>query len=87
MIARFDIVTSLLGIRRRMFEGLGARMPSAGPVRMLAPPMLRLLSKILYWMAVLAVSIVLLVLLVRFFESRDESELEGAGAAPPALTA
>lgn len=54
---------------------------------MLAPPMLRLLSKILYWMAVLAVSIVLLVLLVRFFESRDESELEGARAAPPALTA
>ena len=47
---------------------------------MLAPAMLRLLGKILYWMAVLAVSVVLLVLLVRFFESRDESELEGARA-------
>ena len=49
--------------------------------------MLRVLGKILYWIAVLAVSVVLLVLLVRFFESRDESELEGSRAAPPGLTA
>ena len=42
--------------------------------------MLRVLGRILYWIAVLAVSVVLLVLLVRFFESRDESGLEGAGA-------
>ena len=49
------------------------------------PTMLRVLGKILYWVAVLAVSLVLLVLLVRFFESRDESDLEGARAAPPGL--
>ena len=45
-----------------------------------AKSMLRVLGKILYWLAVLALSLVLLVLLVRFFESRDDSELEGARA-------
>ena len=59
-------------------------MPSAAPARMLRLAMLRILGKILYWIAVLAVSVVLLVLLVRFFESRDESDLEGARA--PAVT-
>jgi len=43
---------------------------------------LGLLGKIAYWLAVLAVSLVFLVLLVRFIESRDGSELDGAGAAP-----
>ncbi len=62
-------------------------MPSAEPVRILPPAMLRILGKILYWAAVLAVSIVLLVLLVRFFESRDESDLEGARAAVPVVSA
>jgi hypothetical protein len=42
---------------------------------------LRVLGLILYWAAVLAVSIVLLILLVRFFESRDESSV-GAVALP-----
>ena len=37
---------------------------------------MRIVGKILYWLAVLAVSIVLLVVLVMFFESRDESEIE-----------
>jgi hypothetical protein len=41
---------------------------------------LRVLGLILYWAAVLAVSVVLLVLLVRFFESRDEGSV---GAATP----
>jgi hypothetical protein len=41
-----------------------------------------LLLKVLYWAAVLAVSIVLLVLLVRFFESRDESQVDQGAAAP-----
>jgi hypothetical protein len=35
----------------------------------------RVLGKILYWGAVLAISIVLLIALVLFFESRDSSEL------------
>ena len=39
------------------------------------------MGKILYWLAVLAVSVVLLVVLVSFFESRDDSEIEN-GAVP-----
>jgi hypothetical protein len=41
----------------------------------------RVLGKILYWLAVLAVSIALLIALVLFFESRDESQVEN-GAIP-----
>ena len=37
--------------------------------------MLRVLGKILYWVAVLAISLALLVALVLFFESRDSSQL------------
>jgi hypothetical protein len=33
--------------------------------------------RILYWLAVLAVSLALLIVLVLFFESRDESSLSG----------
>jgi hypothetical protein len=36
----------------------------------------RVLGKILYWGAVLAISIVLLIALVLFFESRDSSQLQ-----------
>jgi len=35
----------------------------------------RVLGKILYWTAVLAISIALLIALVLFFESRDSSNL------------
>ena len=55
-------------------------MPSARVRSYAHAAMLRVLGRILYWLAVLAVSVVLLVLLVRFFESRDESDLEGASA-------
>lgn len=41
--------------------------------------------KILYWAAVVAVSLVLVLALILFLESRDESSLDGARAAP-ALT-
>jgi hypothetical protein len=41
---------------------------------------LRILARLLYWLVVLAVSIVLLVLLVSFFESRDESQLDAGSA-------
>jgi len=36
----------------------------------------RVLGKILYWTAVLAISIVLLIVLVLFFESRDSSQVD-----------
>ena len=42
------------------------------------------LLKVLYWAAVLAVSIVLVIVLIMFFESRDKSSVEGSQA-PPAL--
>jgi hypothetical protein len=41
---------------------------------------LRILLKVLYWLAVLVVSLALLVGLILLLESRDESELEGGGA-------
>jgi hypothetical protein len=40
--------------------------------------------KILYWLAVLAVSVALVLGLILWFESQDESELEGAGVTPAA---
>ncbi len=38
-----------------------------------------MLLKILYWLAVVAISLVFVVGLILFFESRDESSLDGAG--------
>jgi hypothetical protein len=38
----------------------------------------RVVGKILYWLAVLAISLALLVALMLFFESRDDSSVEGA---------
>jgi hypothetical protein len=34
--------------------------------------------KVLYWLAVLAVSLALVIGLILFFESRDQSSIEGA---------
>ena len=36
------------------------------------------LGKILYWLVVVAISLALVVALILFFESRDESSLEGS---------
>jgi len=44
------------------------------------------LKKILYWLAVVAISVALVVALIMFLESRDQSSLEGS-AAPPATRA
>jgi hypothetical protein len=41
----------------------------------------RIFLKVLYWLAVLLVSLALLVALILLLESRDESEVEG-GARP-----
>jgi cytochrome b subunit of formate dehydrogenase len=38
-----------------------------------------MLLKLLYWLAVLAVSVALVVGLILWFESRDASDLEGSG--------
>ena len=38
----------------------------------------RLLAKVLYWLAVVVIALALVVLLVLFFESRDESSLNGS---------
>lgn len=47
-----------------------------------------MLGKILYWVAVVAISLALVVGLIIFFESRDDSSLEGAlvPGAPASLT-
>ncbi len=58
-------------------------MPSHGVRPYPSRCFVRVLGKILYWLAVLAVSIALLIALVLFFESRDESQVEN-GAVPVA---
>jgi hypothetical protein len=40
---------------------------------------MRVVGKILYWLAVLAISLALLVVLMMWFESRDASQVEGSG--------
>jgi cytochrome b subunit of formate dehydrogenase len=44
-----------------------------------------MLLKLLYWLAVLAISLALVVGLILFLESRDQSSVEGA-ARPSAIT-
>ena len=39
-----------------------------------------MLVKVVYWLAVLVVSLALVVALVLFFESRDQSEIDDSGA-------
>jgi cytochrome b subunit of formate dehydrogenase len=53
--------------------------PPASQYRALATAMI---LKILYWLAVLAVSLALVIGLILFFESRDQSSIEGADARP-----
>jgi hypothetical protein len=43
---------------------------------------IRLLLRFLYWLVVLAISLALVVALILFFESRDESSVEGSTAQP-----
>jgi hypothetical protein len=46
----------------------------------------RIALKVVYWVAVLAVSIALLVLLITLIESRDKSSVKNGGViAPPSL--
>ena len=44
-----------------------------------------MLLKLVYWLAVLAVSIVLVIGLILWFESQDESRIEGSSVRPAAL--
>jgi hypothetical protein len=57
-----------------------ANLLSNGVPRMLRAVALRILARLVYWLVVVAVSVVLLVLLVSFFESRDESQLDAGFA-------
>ena len=41
-----------------------------------------MLLKLLYWLAVLAISLALVVGLILWFESQDQSSLEGSGPLP-----
>ncbi len=46
---------------------------------------MRILLKLLYWLAVLAIALALVIGLILWFESRDQSDIEGASA-PPGLS-
>jgi cytochrome b subunit of formate dehydrogenase len=50
--------------------------------------LLRIGGKVVYWLVVLAISLALVVGLILYFESRDQSQVEEGGAvpAPPRLT-
>lgn len=39
---------------------------------------MRIVGKVIYWLAVLVISLALLVVLMRWFESQDASEVEGS---------
>jgi uncharacterized protein YggT (Ycf19 family) len=39
-------------------------------------------AKVLYWLAVVAISVVLLVVLMMWFESRDASKVEDGSSVP-----
>ena len=43
-----------------------------------------MLLKFLYWLAVVAISVAIVVALILFLESRDQSQIEGAKRAVPA---
>ena len=45
-----------------------------------------MLLKLLYWVAVVAISLALVVALILFFESRDQSSVESGSALPALLT-
>ncbi|MFL5904627.1 MAG: hypothetical protein ACJ76Q_12570 [Solirubrobacteraceae bacterium] len=45
-----------------------------------------MLLKVLYWVAVVAISLALVVALILFFESRDQSSVESDSALPALLT-
>ena len=45
-----------------------------------------MLLKILYWVAVVAISLALVVALILFFESRDQSSVDSDSALPALLT-
>jgi nitrogen fixation-related uncharacterized protein len=44
-----------------------------------------MLLKILYWLAVVAISVALVIGLILFLESRDQSSLESDSAVPASL--
>jgi tellurite resistance protein TehA-like permease len=44
------------------------------------------LLKVLYWVGVVAISLALVVALILFFESRDQSSVESDSALPALLT-
>ncbi len=49
-------------------------------------PRVRLLGTVLYWVAVVAISVVLVILLILFLESRDQADV-GATAPPASMPA
>jgi hypothetical protein len=57
----------------------------ARPARDRRAAVLLVLARAVYWIAVLAVSLALVFLLLRFFEARDDPELEQPAAALTAV--
>jgi hypothetical protein len=61
--------------RRVTDVSVGSPFKRLSPAAYACSPM-RILWKVLYWLAVLAISVVLLVVLMMWFESRDASKVQ-----------
>ena len=59
-----------------LFGGFGLLVEWRGEACQAARRSVRILGRIVYWLAVLVISVALLIALVMFFESRDDSRLE-----------
>ena len=67
---------SLPHLSMPLFGGSGLLVECRVEACQAARPSVRILGRIIYWLAVLAISVALLIALVMFFESRDDSSLE-----------
>ena len=65
---------------------MSSREPRAPGQRSRRSRAVRLLGSVVYWLAVLVISLALVVGLVLLLESRDQSEVEGEGGARTAPT-
>jgi cytochrome b subunit of formate dehydrogenase len=73
------VVVAVARVPRAGESGASGPGRAAAAVGTFAFRSMRILLKVLYWLAVLAVSLALVIGLILWFESQDESEIQGSG--------